>query len=170
MRMNTAAAKGLLTIALCALGGAAQAHVGHEGGHAATFVSGLAHPVSGLDHLLAMVAVGLWSAVALPRRRWQAPAVFVVVMALGALLAHLGAALPLGGALEVMIAASVVLLGIAMKTLPVGTAYAVWVGIGAVGTAVLGIVLLGDAANAGRIVSLALIVAGVVGLKLATPA
>ena len=66
--------------------------------------------------------------------------------------------------------ASVVLLGIAMKTLPVGTAYAVWVGIGAVGTAILGIVLLGDAANAGRIVSLALIVAGVVGLKLATPA
>ena len=65
--------------------------------------------------------------------------------------------------------ASVVLLGIAMKTLPVGAAYAVWVGIGAVGTAVLGIVLLGDAANAGRIVSLALIVAGVVGLKLATP-
>ena len=65
---------------------------------------------------------------------------------------------------------SVVLLGIAMKTLPVGTAYAVWVGIGAVGTAILGIVLLGDAANAGRILSLALIVAGVVGLKLATPA
>lgn len=64
---------------------------------------------------------------------------------------------------------SVVLLGIAMKTLPVGTAYAVWVGIGAVGTALLGIVLLGDAANAGRIVSLLLIVAGVVGLKLATP-
>ncbi len=66
--------------------------------------------------------------------------------------------------------ASVLLLGIAMKTLPVGTAYAVWVGIGAVGTAILGMVLLGDAANAGRIVSLALIVAGVVGLKLATPA
>ena len=65
---------------------------------------------------------------------------------------------------------SVVLLGIAMKTLPVGTAYAVWVGIGAVGTAILGMMLLGDAANAGRIVSLALIVAGVVGLKLATPA
>ena len=61
-------------------------------------------------------------------------------------------------------------LAYAMRDLPVGTAYAVWVGIGAVGTAVLGIVLLGDAANAGRIVSLALIVAGVVGLKLATPA
>jgi quaternary ammonium compound-resistance protein SugE len=66
--------------------------------------------------------------------------------------------------------ASVVLLGIAMKTLPVGTAYAVWVGIGAVGTAILGMVLLGDAVNTGRLVSLGLIVAGVIGLKLATPA
>ena len=65
---------------------------------------------------------------------------------------------------------SVVLLGLAMKTLPVGTAYAAWVGIGAVGTAILGMVLLGEAASAGRIVSLALIVAGVVGLKVATPA
>ena len=64
---------------------------------------------------------------------------------------------------------SVVLLGIVMKTLPVGTAYAVWVGIGAVGTAILGMVLLGDAANVGRIASLVLIVAGVVGLKLSTP-
>jgi quaternary ammonium compound-resistance protein SugE len=69
----------------------------------------------------------------------------------------------------VSMVASVVLLGVAMKTLPVGTAYAVWVGIGAVGTAVLGMVLLGDAANTGRLVSLALIVAGVVGLKMATP-
>ena len=66
--------------------------------------------------------------------------------------------------------ASVVLLGLAMKTLPVGTAYAVWVGIGAVGTAILGMVLLGEATNMGRLISLALIVAGVIGLKLATPA
>ena len=66
--------------------------------------------------------------------------------------------------------ASVVLLGIAMKTLPVGTAYAIWVGIGAVGTAILGMALLGEAANTGRLVSLGLIVAGVIGLKLATPA
>lgn len=65
--------------------------------------------------------------------------------------------------------ASVALLGIAMKTLPVGTAYAVWVGIGAVGTAILGMLLLGEATNLGRLVSLALIVAGVIGLKLATP-
>ena len=61
------------------------------------------------------------------------------------------------------------LLGLAMKTLPVGTSYAVWVGVGAVGTAILGIVLLGEPANAGRLVSLGLIVAGIVGLKLASP-
>lgn len=67
-------------------------------------------------------------------------------------------------------AASVLLLGVAMKSLPVGTAYAVWVGVGAVGTAVLGIVLFGEPATAGRLVSLGLIVAGIVGLKLATPA
>jgi quaternary ammonium compound-resistance protein SugE len=65
---------------------------------------------------------------------------------------------------------SMALLSIAMKSLPAGTAYAVWVGIGAVGTTILGIVLLGEPANAARLVSLALIVAGIIGLKLATPA
>lgn len=62
------------------------------------------------------------------------------------------------------------LLGIAMKSLPVGTAYAVWVGVGAVGTAILGIVLFEEQANPARLVSLALILAGIVGLKLATHA
>jgi len=62
------------------------------------------------------------------------------------------------------------LLGVAMKSLPVGTAYAVWVGVGAVGTAILGIVLLGESANPVQLLSLGLIVAGIVGLKLATPA
>ena len=65
-------------------------------------------------------------------------------------------------------AVSLGLLGVAMKGLPVGTAYAVWVGIGAVGTAILGIVLLGEPANPGRMISLALIVAGIVGLKLSS--
>lgn len=65
---------------------------------------------------------------------------------------------------------SVGLLGLAMKTLPVGTAYAVWVGVGAVGTAILGIVLFAESANIGRLLSLGLIVLGIVGLKLATPA
>ena len=65
---------------------------------------------------------------------------------------------------------SVVLLGIAMRSLPVGTAYAVWVGIGAVGTVALGIALCGEPAGALRMASVALIVAGIVGLKLSTPA
>lgn len=64
---------------------------------------------------------------------------------------------------------SVVLLGLAMKSLPVGTAYSVWVGVGAVGTVALGIVLFGEPATAARLVSVGLIVAGIVGLKLATP-
>jgi quaternary ammonium compound-resistance protein SugE len=58
------------------------------------------------------------------------------------------------------------LLGIAMKSIPVGTAYSVWVGVGAVGTAILGIVLFGEQASAARLLSLGLIVAGVAGLKL----
>lgn len=63
---------------------------------------------------------------------------------------------------------SLALLGIAMKSVPVGTAYAIWVGIGAVGTAILGIFLLGESANTMRLLSLGLIVAGIVGLKLTT--
>jgi len=61
------------------------------------------------------------------------------------------------------------LLGIAMKSLPVGTAYAIWVGVGAVGTVILGIVLFQEPTNALRLVSVGLIVAGLVGLKLASP-
>ncbi|BAV97255.1 molecular chaperone [Lysobacter enzymogenes] len=64
-------------------------------------------------------------------------------------------------------AISVGLLGLAMKTLPVGTAYAIWVGIGAVGTVILGMVLFNEPATALRIASIVLIVAGLVGLKLA---
>ena len=64
---------------------------------------------------------------------------------------------------------SMVLLAIAMKSLPVGTAYAVWVGIGAVGTVILGIILFNESADFWRMASVALIVAGIIGLKLATP-
>lgn len=63
---------------------------------------------------------------------------------------------------------SLALLGLALKTLPVGTAYAVWTGIGAVGTAMLGIYLFGEPATAARLGSIGLIVAGIVGLKLVT--
>ena len=61
--------------------------------------------------------------------------------------------------------ASVLLLGLSLKTLPVGTAYAVWTGIGSVGTAILGIWLLGDPATTMRIACIGLLVAGIVGLK-----
>lgn len=62
--------------------------------------------------------------------------------------------------------ASVVLLGIAVRTLPLGTAYAVWTGIGTVGTVILGIVLFAEPATAIRIGCIALIIAGIAGLKL----
>jgi quaternary ammonium compound-resistance protein SugE len=67
------------------------------------------------------------------------------------------------------IVASMVLLASSMRTLPVGTAYAVWTGIGAVGTACLGIVLFGEPAGLARLACIGLIVAGVVGLKFVTP-
>lgn len=62
---------------------------------------------------------------------------------------------------------SFVLLALAMRALPVGTAYAVWTGLGAVGTAIFGIVLFGEPATAARIIPIALIVCGIVGLTLA---
>ncbi|MET0397604.1 MAG: quaternary ammonium compound efflux SMR transporter SugE [Longimicrobiaceae bacterium] len=65
--------------------------------------------------------------------------------------------------------ASMALLGGALRTLPLGTAYAVWTGIGTLGTAILGMVLLGEPAGAMRLLCIGLIVAGIVGLKLASP-
>ena len=70
----------------------------------------------------------------------------------------------------VAMAISLWLLGIAMKSLPLGTAYAVWVGVGTIGTVILGIVLLDEPVNALRLISVGLILAGIVGLKLATTA
>ena len=64
---------------------------------------------------------------------------------------------------------SIGLLGLALKTLPVGTAYAIWTGIGTVGTVALGIVLLGESASALRLACIGLIVIGILGLKLVSP-
>ncbi|MCL4110124.1 UNVERIFIED_CONTAM: hypothetical protein GTU68_016873 [Idotea baltica] len=75
---------------------------------------------------------------------------------------------PTVGAVVSMII-SLTLLGVAIKTLPVGSAYAVWVGVGAVGTVILGILLFGEPATVARLPSAGVIVAGIVGLKLATP-
>jgi quaternary ammonium compound-resistance protein SugE len=65
--------------------------------------------------------------------------------------------------------ASIGLLALALKTIPVGTGYAVWTGIGAAGTAILGIILFAEPATAARLGCIALIVAGIAGLKLVTP-
>jgi quaternary ammonium compound-resistance protein SugE len=64
-------------------------------------------------------------------------------------------------------AASVALLAMAMKTLPLGNAYAVWTGIGAIGTAAAGVILFGEAVTLSRLLSIGLILAGILGLRLA---
>ncbi len=65
---------------------------------------------------------------------------------------------------------SLSLLGLAMRTLPVGTAYAIWTGIGMVGTVIAGIILMGDPVSVFRVLSISLILIGIVGLKISTPA
>lgn len=79
---------------------------------------------------------------------------------------------PLASVLTIAaIVASMLLLGIAVRTLPIGTAYAVWVGIGAAGTAILGVILLGEPASLPRLFFLTLLIVAIVGLKLtAVPA
>ena len=69
----------------------------------------------------------------------------------------------------VALALSMALLGVALRTLPLGTAYAVWTGIGTVGTAILGIMLFREPATVGRLVCMGLIVAGIAGLKVLAP-
>ena len=64
---------------------------------------------------------------------------------------------------------SMILLGLAVKALPIGTAYAVWTGIGTVGTAILGIALFGESMSAMRLVCIALIAIGIIGLKIVSP-
>ena len=95
---------GLAALSLPAL---ALAHVGGDGAAHHGFAAGFAHPFTGIDHLLAMLLIGLWSAT-LTRRWWVAPLAFVAVLLVGALLAAGGLALP---AVEPMIALSLVLLG-----------------------------------------------------------
>jgi quaternary ammonium compound-resistance protein SugE len=75
--------------------------------------------------------------------------------------------LPTVGTIAAMII-SLGLLGVAMKELPVGTAYGIWVGVGAVGTVILGIVLLGESISVPRMISLALIIGGIIGLKISS--
>jgi urease accessory protein len=96
---------------LCLFAGSASAHTGS---HAVTgFMSGLTHPLSGLDHLLAMIAIGLWAAQQGGRALWAVPAAFVSAMVLGGGLALTGLVLP---QVETGIAASVLVLGLLVAT------------------------------------------------------
>jgi urease accessory protein len=79
------------------------------GAHGAGFVSGVTHPLTGVDHMLAMIAVGMWAAQLGGRAYWGVPLAFVGMMALGAVMATSGLALP---AVETGIAASVLILGL----------------------------------------------------------
>jgi urease accessory protein len=109
MRRNakgTAAVGTGLALGLVLLPAAAAAHT--KGGEAAGLVSGLLHPISGLDHVVAMLAVGLWGAQLGVPALWLLPVTFPVVMAFGGMLGLLGTALP---GIEVGIALSAVLLG-----------------------------------------------------------
>lgn len=106
---KTSSLRALGAVALAATAGAAQAHPGHG---AEGLAAGLAHPFLGLDHLLAMAAVGLWSAAAFPSdRRALGPVVFLAMLLVGALLAVSGVALPY---VEAGVALSVLLLGVLM--------------------------------------------------------
>jgi urease accessory protein len=100
-----------LAATLSGIAAPANAHV--QSGQAAGFVTGFLHPISGLDHVLAMVAVGLWGAQLGAPAIWLLPVTFPIVMALGGLLGLLGVPLP---GVEVGIAASAVLLGGAVMT------------------------------------------------------
>jgi len=97
----------LIAVALLLWVEPALAHV--EGGQAAGFLNGLRHPCSGLDHVLAMIAVGLWGAQLGNPALWLLPVTFPMVMALGALLGLLGIPIP---GIEVGIACSAILLGV----------------------------------------------------------
>lgn len=95
----------LITVVLATVAGPALAHTGHE---TSGFAAGLAHPVFGTDHLLAMVAVGLWAALAAPKLVWVAPAGFLLGMLIGGLTGYAGFAVQ---GLEALIVGSVVAFG-----------------------------------------------------------
>jgi urease accessory protein len=114
--MNLVKRIAVATAIFAAMTGAAFAHSGH--GDASGFVQGFAHPFGGLDHVLVMVAVGLYAVLLGGRALWLVPATFLGVVALGGALGAAGFALPFG---EVAIAASVIVLGLAIAlrlTLP----------------------------------------------------
>lgn len=110
MSLNTFS-RWIVPASLVLFAGTASAHTGDH--TVAGFASGFAHPFAGLDHLLAMLAIGLWAAQQGGRARWAVPAAFVAAMLLGGAFAWTGAALP---RVETGIAASVLVLGLLIAT------------------------------------------------------
>lgn len=104
--------KGLGVAALAGGSASAFAHVGADAGAHHGFLAGFTHPLTGLDHLAAMLAVGMWSAVT-SKRTWVAPLSFAVLLLVGALLAKAGVSFP---AVEPMIVASMLVLGLLLAT------------------------------------------------------
>lgn len=108
--------KAIMTASVAMAASATMAHTGHE--HTASFMTGFSHPLGGLDHLLAMVAVGLWAASLGGRALWVVPAAFVGTMLLGGALGMTGIAVPY---IEQGISLSVIIFGalvLAAKRLP----------------------------------------------------
>lgn len=131
--------KSLLILPLALASSAALAHSGHAG-HDSAMLAGLSHPLGGADHLLAMLAVGLWAGQQGGAARWQAPLAFVALLAVGGALGAAGLWLP---GVEAGIAASVLALGLllaARARLPR------WAGLGLTG----GFALLHGLARTGR--------------------
>lgn len=117
-RSSTVLVRFLCLLGLFSMSSLAQAHPGH--GEPAGFGGGFAHPLLGLDHILAMVAVGLWAAQLGGRALWQVPASFVALMTLGAIVGMSGAAIP---GVDQAIVISVLLFGVmivAAVRLPLG--------------------------------------------------
>jgi urease accessory protein len=106
LKKSTLKTKGLFAAASLVAAGSVFAHPGHE--HASSFMTGFSHPMGGLDHLLAMVAIGLWAASIGGRALWAIPVAFVMTMILGGGLAVAGMSVPF---VEQGILLSVIVLG-----------------------------------------------------------
>lgn len=109
----------LVVVGCAALSGQAMAHTGVDAHHGASFLAGLVHPLMGVDHLAAMLAVGLWSALVAPRdglHKFWGPLAFSNVLLVGALLAMNGVTLGAATAIEPMVAVSVLVMGLLVAT------------------------------------------------------
>lgn len=159
---------GTLLLGAATLPLAASAHVGADAAAHHGLVAGLLHPLTGTDHLLAMLSVGAWSALATPRgdhaALLRAPAVFATLLLAGALLGAAGVTLP---AVEPMIAASLLVLGLLValrRALPPAAGALLVGGFALFHGAAHGAELGGAAALAGMVVTTALLHAGGIGL------